>query len=122
MTIATTSFFQTHQDKLKQCLDTGSLSSLMISTAGIGFIAAQNIAGHVNPNVGVCLSVAPFIATALFQHYMPQTDHVSMQLGAIAGMGLTLLMEQTPISFAAGSCLAGITAATIAAGRVRVLR
>ena len=121
MTVTAASLLQIPQDKLQQCINSGAISSLMITTAAIGQLAVKNIIGHVNVQSRICIVLVPFIGRSIFLHYIPETDPVAINLAATIGMGCANLIGQTPLGFATGSLIGGLAGVAIAASSVRAL-
>lgn len=65
--------------------------------------------------------MAPFLAGKVIQHLIPEIDGVAIDFGTAAGMGVAMLVGSTPIGSMVGSVCGGLSAAAIAAYRVRVL-
>jgi hypothetical protein len=122
MTIARPSCFQIPQDKIQQCVNSGALSSLMITTCGIAALVTKKVTGHIDGNIGPCINIAPYIGARVFLHLIPETDSRAIYFGAVIGMGVTHLIGPTPIGYATGSLVGGLAGSAIAAARVRVLR
>jgi hypothetical protein len=94
----------------------------MITTTGISVLATQNAMGHIGPNIRLCIAAAPFLGSEFLQRLIPETDRIAIYVGAFFGMGVTHIIGPTPIGYATGSLVGGLTGSAIAAARVLVLR